>query len=61
MNRMLLDSPARTAEYREGCEARRCNEPLAACPYGMHMLLERSLWLAGHHDTDMAAERRRAA
>lgn len=52
-NQAILYSPERTLEYREGCAARRNGESRNACPYGMHMLFERSLFLAGWHDTDM--------
>ncbi|MCY1384120.1 hypothetical protein D9M71_67200 [compost metagenome] len=52
-NQAPLSFPERTTEYREGCEARRNGDSRSVCPYGLHMLFERSLFLAGWHDTDM--------
>lgn len=52
-NQAILGDPERTIEYREGREARINGHSRNACPYGMHMLFERSLFLAGWHDADM--------
>ncbi|WP_313461547.1 ribosome modulation factor [Pseudomonas nitroreducens] len=60
-NQAPLTFPERTAEYIEGAESRRGKFSRGACPYGQHMMFERSLWLAGWHDTDMAMTARRVA
>lgn len=64
-NQALLDHPELTIEYREGVASRQRHECIEACPYGLHLMFERSLFLAGWHDTDMgkAAQiyRRKAA
>ncbi|MEW3423795.1 hypothetical protein QOZ34_31810, partial [Pseudomonas aeruginosa] len=61
MQSKRLEFPESTDEYREGIEARDRGERLQACPYGLHMLYERSLWLAGHHDRDIGIAPRVAA
>ena len=60
-NQAPLDYPEKTPEYQEGCHSRRIGEQRSACPYGMHLMFERHLFLAGWHDTDMGMERRQAA
>lgn len=52
-NQAPLRNPETTIEYREGVSSRHRHEPIEACPYGLHMLFERCLFLAGWHDTDM--------
>lgn len=52
-NQAPLDYPEIAIEYLEGASSRQRHECIEACPYGLHMMFERSLFLAGWHDTDM--------
>ncbi|HEJ9974924.1 TPA: hypothetical protein ACHY14_000792 [Pseudomonas aeruginosa] len=54
-----LDFPENTIEYQDGIEAKQLGLTERACPWGVHDLFRRCLWLAGYHDTVL--DRREAA
>ena len=54
MSKHGIESPERSQEYRAGEEARRSGQSREACPFGLARMFKRSLWLAGHHDMDIA-------
>ena len=48
-------SGAQRACYKQGMDARKAGQGLAACPYGLAETgLSRAYWLAGWHDQDIA-------
>lgn len=52
-NQSPLDDPENTIEYKDGVEAKQFGLTDRACPWGVHDLMRRCLWLAGFHDTDL--------
>lgn len=49
-----IDPPEGTIEYQDGVEAKQLGLTERACPWGVHDLRRRCLWLAGFHDTDLS-------